>query len=75
MQAKPSQKFIGIKGHSFLLITMAVIFTGKLNLPLINPFNAVIADGYFMRIPANIFKYLCRPQKGLFGIHHPVLPV
>lgn len=75
MQAKPSQKFMGIKGHVFLLITMAIIFIGKLNLPLVNPFKAVIADRYFMRVPANVFKYLRWPQKGLFGIHHPVLPV
>ena len=72
---KPSEKFIGIKGHTFLLITMAVIFIGKLNLPLVNPFKAVIADRHFMRVPANIFKYLRGPQKGLFGVNHPVLSV
>ncbi|SHN57516.1 hypothetical protein SAMN05444395_1021 [Flavobacterium fryxellicola] len=57
MQRKPSDKFLVRERHLFLEPVLTVIFVGKSYVLIVDALNAVVANGYFMGISTQIFKY------------------
>ena len=57
MQRKTPDKFLVGKGHLFFYRTAFVILVGESHRVFINRFDAVVADGDFMRVSTQIFNH------------------
>ena len=73
MHAEPADKFHCLQLHGFYYSSVPVIFVGKIYLTIIVFLQAVIADGYFMGIAAQVFYYTVWAVKRFFGKHYPWL--
>lgn len=73
VQAKPADKLYALQGHVFLYTSMFVVFVAKFYLPVVNALQAVVADGDFVRVTAQVFYHLLWSAKRPFGIHHPIV--
>src|SRR3954452_24706641 len=72
MLSKPSGKLLIAQSHLPGLATTSVVFIAEAYLCLLYTLDAVIADGYFVRISAQVFDDLFWSAKRTFGIHHPL---
>lgn len=71
MLTKPAQELNTIELHFFLSVITVIPIT-EANARIINPKQAMIANGYLMGVSSKIFYHLVRSGKRLFGVHHPV---
>jgi hypothetical protein len=72
MLLKPSYKPDVVQYHLFLFATIGIVlvFKGYLMRNCIVSLQAMVADGYFVCVPARIFYYLFWPAKAGPGVQH-----
>src|SRR6476661_835647 len=71
MLSESSGKLLMAQAHLLCFATITVVFIAEAYLCLRYTLNAVIADGYFVRIAAQVFDDLFGTAKRTFGVHHP----
>jgi hypothetical protein len=59
------------QGHFFLLFPICIIFVSKADSGVGYLFYAVGGDGCFVRVPSQVFQYLCRPAEWRIGMYVP----
>ena len=57
--------------HRFSCCAITIIFVSEADLLFICRRNAMVADGHFVGIPAQVFYHLFWPAKGALCIHYP----
>ena len=74
VQSKSSDELRGFQRHLFFCISVPVIFVSKGYRLVAYLTEAMIADGYFVCISAQVFYYLQWTTKGTFGRQCTPLP-
>ena len=72
MLCKPSYKFMVAEGYMFVDTSSFIVFVAEGDVAGTYFFNAVVTDGYFVRIAPEVFYHLLWSAKGTFGIYHPL---
>ena len=71
VKKKPADELFGIQRHGLLLAVVAVIFPLEPDLAIFDVQEAMVGDGYTMRIAAHIVEHLLRSGKRRLGVNHP----
>src|SRR3954462_1118308 len=75
MQTEPAQELCSIQCHFFLQAAVCVIFIAKGYFAVLDFSDTVVADGYLMGIPPEVFDDLLWSSKRSFSIYHPFFAV
>ena len=75
MKQEPSNKFIGLEGHGFLLVMVGIISPEEGNPAVLEGEEAVIADGDSVSLSAEVLKDPLGAIEGRFAIDDPLLAV
>ena len=75
MKEEPPDKFIGLQGHGLLTVPVGIISPEKRNLAVPDREDAVIADGDWMGISAEVLKDPLGAIEGWFAIDDPLLGI
>jgi hypothetical protein len=68
-----AQKFFARQGHGALLVVVSVVFPAKEYLGFVDRHNAVVGNGYAMRVASQIVQDVFGTAKRWLGVNDPVL--
>jgi hypothetical protein len=72
MQQEAAQKLIDRKSHPPLLVVVSGVAPVESDLAIRKGNQAMVGDGYAMRVAAQILEHMVWTPEGSFGIDHPV---
>src|SRR5271169_2443621 len=75
MQKEPSDELISLQRHNFNAVTIGIVTPFERDHTVLKVDNTVIADGYSVGIPAQVFKDSVNAIKRRLAIDHPFLVI
>ena len=71
VQQEAPDELVGVEGHDFLPVVVAVVFPAKGDAVVIDPGQPGVGDGDAVGIAGEIFEYVLRPAERRLGIDYP----
>ena len=72
MEQEAANEVVGLQGHDFLPVVMAIIFPAKTDPAVVNTKQAVVGNGDTMGVAAQVVEDLFGTAEGRFGVNHPL---
>jgi hypothetical protein len=73
MLAEATKELSSGESHDALFIAVSVVFPSESHVVTIEAKQALIADGYAVRISAEIAQHVARSAKSGLGVDHPIM--